>query len=83
MIIDTCKFVFGVPAFAMAVSLAGCGNSGNSATPSAQEQQAKQQQTETRVQNDPKMPPEVKANIMRQMQSEAAQRQGQTSANKQ
>lgn len=69
------KFSFLLLLVVNTIVLTGCGPSSSPpATPP--EQQASQQQAAiNRIQNDSKMPPEVKAKVVEQMQTEAARQQ--------
>jgi predicted component of type VI protein secretion system len=57
----------------LSLALSGCGSSGQPVESSGIEM--KQQQVMRNVQSDPKMPPDVKASVAQQIQSEAAARQ--------
>jgi hypothetical protein len=58
----------------LSLVLCGCGSSGQ-LVESSSGTQMKQQQAIGNVQSDPKMPPDVKASVAQQIQSEAAARQ--------
>jgi outer membrane biogenesis lipoprotein LolB len=61
--------------FVACALLAGCGANTTVPAASSQQKTAQEQQAVTRVQNEAKMPPEVKEKVIRQIQNEADRHQ--------